>query len=62
MEAIIRKYIARISKYIVVQQLGWGRNNVVVFFLEYVVCFYTSCVITAVLKTCLTDIFSLEVS
>ena len=30
MEAIVRKRNALIFKYIVVQQLGWGRGNVVV--------------------------------
>ena len=30
MEAIVIKHIARILKYIVVQQLVWGRGNVVV--------------------------------
>ena len=30
MEVIVIKHIARILKYIVVQQLVWGRGNVVV--------------------------------
>ena len=55
LEAIVGKHIARILKDIMVQQLGWGRGNVVVvfcfFYLQYVVSFYTSCVVTAVLKT-----------
>ena len=49
METIVRKHVARILKYMVVQQLGWGRGNVFLFF-QYIVNFYASCV------------FSLEVS
>ena len=55
METIVRKHIARILKYMVVQQLGWDRGNVVAVVvvspLQYIVKFYTSCVIFAVLKT-----------
>ena len=51
METIVRKHIARILKYMVVQQLGGGRVMLLLFFLQYVVSFYTSCVITTVLKT-----------
>ena len=31
METIVRKHIAHILKYIVLQHLGWGRGNVVIF-------------------------------
>ena len=42
METIVRKHIARDLKYMVVQHLGLGRGNiVVVFFVQYVVGFYT---------------------
>ena len=56
METIVRKHIARILKYMLVQQLGWDRGNVVAVVvvvspLQYIVKFYTSCVIFAVLKT-----------
>ena len=54
METIVRKQITRILKYMVVRQLGWERGNVVVVVvspLQYIVTFYTSCVIFAVLKT-----------
>ena len=53
METIVRKPIAHILKYMVVPKLlGWGRDNVVVFpFFLNVVDFYTSCAITAALKT-----------
>ena len=56
METIAGKLIAHILKYIVVQkQLQWGRGNVVIFFIYFfllsVVIFYTSCFITAALKT-----------
>ena len=55
METIVRKHIARILKYMVVRQLGWVWDNVfvaaVVFPLQYIVNFYTSCVIFVVLKT-----------
>ena len=58
METIVRKRIAHILKYMVVQQqLGWGKGIVVFylfvyfFFLLGVIIFYTSCVTTAALKT-----------
>ena len=53
MQTIVTKHIGRILKYLVVQQFGWGRGNVAVvaFPLQYVVNFYTSCIIFAVLKT-----------
>ena len=62
MKTIVRKRIGNILKYMVVQQqLGWARDNVVVFFVVFflfllsVVIFYTSCVIKdcviALLKT-----------
>ena len=58
---------ARILKYMVLQLLGGGGVILFffcffVFFFLYVVIVYTSCVIAAVSKTCLTDVFSLEVS
>ena len=46
METIVRKHTARILKYMVVQQLDGGG-----FSLQYVVSFYTICVIATVLKT-----------
>ena len=52
METIVRKHVAHILEYMVVQQhFGWGKGNVVIFFLLSVVIFYTGCVITAALKT-----------
>ena len=50
METIVRKHITRILKYMLVQQLGWERGNVV-YLAQYDISFYTSCVFTAVLKT-----------
>ena len=48
-------HIVRILKYMAVQQLRWGTSNFfylfIYFFFQYDVSFYTSCVITAVLKT-----------
>ena len=51
METIVGKHIARILKHMVVQQLGVGEVMLLLFFLQYVFSFYTSCVITIVLKT-----------
>ena len=52
METIVRKHMARILKYMVVQQLEWGRGGIVAFFFfNMFVSFSTSFVITAVLKT-----------
>ena len=55
METIVRKHIARILKYIWwCGSWGEGEGNVVVIVvspLQYIVKFYTSCVIFAVLKT-----------
>ena len=52
MDTIVRKHIARILKYMVVQHLGWGgvMLMLLLFFLQYVISFYTSCIITADLK------------
>ena len=54
MKTIVRKHIARILKYMVVQQLEWGRSNAIAVFLVFflqLVSVYTSCAITVVLKT-----------
>ena len=54
MKTIVRKHIARNFEIYGGATVGWGRSDVVVvavFFLQYVVSIYTSCVITAVLKT-----------
>ena len=53
METIVRKDIAYILKYMVVQQLGGGGVMLLFFpfFLLYVIIFYNSCDIISALKT-----------
>ena len=45
--------MTHILKYIVEQNLGQGRTNVVIFifFVLYLIIFYTTCIIAAALKT-----------
>ena len=51
MGTTFRKQIAHILKYMVLQQLGWrGVMFFFIFFLLYIVIFYTSCGIISALK------------